>query len=119
MSDVPAVVDVKLTDTPKRLGQGQLGTSETTLYTVDAGKTAKIWSITVVNTDTSERTFQLALVPSGGSFGAATALFWDLPLAGKATLDHDSPHVLEAGGTVKGLASVASKLTVTIDGAEV
>lgn len=54
-------------ETYKVMYQGQIPNSITTLYTVPAGKTAFISFISAVNTDSSDRTFELYV---GGSAAA-------------------------------------------------
>ncbi len=72
--------------------------------------------ISVVNTDVATRTFGLyrngttdpyAFTPTAFSLGAGELAEWDGTMA------------LESGGTIAGVGSVATKITVVIDGDEV
>ena len=105
--------------TPKRLGQAQLGTGNTTIYTAPGATTGVIRSITICNTTAAVRVFSLYLVPSGGSPGDATAIFRNYSVSPNDTLQDDGVHVLLTGGTVVGVADAATSITVTVDGAEV
>ena len=107
--------------TPKPLGQAQAGLtgSPTTVYTVPAGKTATLWSLSLCSHDTARRTVRLCKVPLGGSFGAGTDLLWDAPVDPGIPVEGDAIRVLEAGGTIQISADVAVMVTLTVDGAEV
>jgi hypothetical protein len=100
----------------KVLYQGQLGNTVATLATVGGGKGWIIRNITVVNTDSSARTYALyingttaafQITPSASSLGAQETDVFDDMLA------------LNAADTIAGGASVATKVTVTITGDEV
>lgn len=106
-----------MADAWKVLGQGQLGNSVATIATVGALKTWIIKLVTMVNTDSSTRTFGLyvggtaaanAVVPTAVSLPAGASWEWN-----------PSGLTLEAGQTIAGGASVATKLTYTIFGDEV
>ncbi len=106
-----------MSDSYKVLYQGQLGNTVATLATVGAGKTWIIRKKTAVNTDTSARTFGLCV---GGTAAAnrVTSDVISLPASGGYWVDTD-PETLEAGQTLSGGASVATKVTVTVFGDEI
>jgi len=112
-------IQVAVVENPRQLAQGQIGTIETILYTVPAGKKAVIRTISICNTSTSDRTVRFCLVPSGGVFGSSTALLWDLTVRARTSVQDDGIHILETGGSVRATADGANALTCTIDGAEV
>jgi hypothetical protein len=99
------------------LYQGQLGNAVATLFTVAAGQTNVIKLVTVVNTDSSTRTFGFnvngtaaanAVTPTSISIAAGAAWEWN-----------PSGMTLGAAATFAGGASVATKLTTTVYGATI
>lgn len=107
-----------MADAFKVLYQGQIGNSAATLATVGAAKTWVIKLMTCVNTDTSARTFGLYI---GGTAAAnqVTSNAISLPASGGYWEWNPSGLTLETGQTIAGIASVASKLTLTVYGDEV
>ncbi len=106
-----------MADALRVLYQGQLGNTVATLATVGAGKTWIIKKKAAVNTDTSARTFGLCV----GGTAAANRITSDvisLPASGGYWIDTDV-ETLEAGQTLSGGASVASKVTLTVWGDEI
>jgi len=107
----------------KRLYQGQLSDSETTLATVPQDKRWIILHIMIANTDTAAaHTFGISLVPNGGVAGDANRI---IP-TGSIINSKDSVSIGNlylvmdtAGDFLSGIADVASKLTVTISGCEI
>ncbi len=96
----------------------QLGTSATTIYTCPSGKRAVI-RLALANTDTSVRTATVYLVNSGDAAADDVAQAKTYSLDAIATTTGSSeaywgPFTLEAGDVLSGLASVASKVTATI-----
>lgn len=100
----------------KVLYQGQLGNTVATLATVGAAKSWVIKYISVINTDSSARTFGLYV---GGTTDTSsiTPPAVSIPAGGEAELV--CTLALETGQTIAGGASVASKLTTTVFGDEV
>lgn len=105
------------TITPVRFGQAAITTSAATLYTTPASTRALIKEISVVNTTGVTATFDVYLVPSGGTAGTANALFYQQPLAAKSTLQWNGLQILNAGDTLQVKAS-ATGLTVMASGGE-
>lgn len=101
----------------KVLYQGQLGNTVGTLATVGGGKSWIVKSITAVNTDSSVRTFGLCINGTGAANRITSAVI-SLPASGGYWISDDT-YVLDAGATLAGGASVASKVTVTVTGDEV
>lgn len=106
-----------MADSFKVLYQGQLGNSVATLATVGAAKTWIIKLITVVNTDSSARTFGL-YVGGTAAANAVTPTAVSIP-AGGSWEWFEMSLTLETGQTIAGGASVATKLTTTVYGDEV
>jgi len=106
----------------KKLYQGQLAATETTLATVGSGKKWIILHFMIANTDTVSHTFGLSRVPNGGSAGNANRIIsTDTSIdAGDSISFGDLFIVMDtAGDFLSGIADEASKLTVTISGCEV
>ncbi len=105
-----------MADTYKQLYQGQLGNTVATLATVGTGKMWIIKHISVVNNDSSARTFGLY---RGGTAAAnvITPPNMSIPAGGMA--EWDGTMAMNDGETLRGGASVATQLTVTVDGDEV
>lgn len=99
----------------------QLATGATTQYTVPAGTRTIIDKATVTNTDTSNRTFSVNLVTSGGSPGNA-----NLVIDTRAVVPDETylcpelvGQVLGPGDFISTTASAATALTLRISGREV
>ncbi len=107
-----------MADAFKVLGQGQLGNTVATIATVGAAKTWIIKLITMVNNDTSARTFGL-YVGGTAAANAVTGTAISLPASGGSWEWNPSGFTLETGQTIAGGASVASKVTYTIFGDEI
>jgi len=105
-----------MADTYKLLYQGQLAATPGTLYTVPSVTNVIVRHISVVNNDTVNRTF--ALYRQGT---AATNLITPpamlVPPGGMQ--EWDGAMAMAATETLRGVGSVASMLTVTIDGDEI
>jgi hypothetical protein len=103
----------------KKLAQVQLGSSDGVIYTAPAD----VLSVTVValyitNTDTSDRTFRIHQVNAAGASLASNALYYDKSLATKDTKREPAGIILEPDQMLRGLASVAAVVTVTVFGIE-
>jgi hypothetical protein len=107
-----------MADTFKVLYQGQLGSAVATLATVPALKQWIIKQIDAVNTDTSARTFGLC-VNGTGAANRTTSDVISLPASGGFMIWDGMSITLNAGDTIAGGASVATKVTVTIHGDEI
>ena len=105
-----------MTDTAKRLvGPTLLTASEATLYTVPASTTAILRGLRVANNDTTT----VNLTMSIGADAAGTRLYSAFGLTAKSVHDWSGFHVLAAAETLRGYASAANALTVTVSGVEV
>ena len=104
------------TDTYKTLYRGQPASAGTTLITVGAGKAQIVKHISVVNTDTSDRTIQFF------RNGTTAAFKWSPVLVVKANdglVEFDGTEAMGDGDTLYAVASVDTKLTVVVTGDEV
>lgn len=101
----------------KVLYQGQLGNTVATLATVGGGKSWIIKDISMVNTDSSDRTAGLY---HNGTTSATVITPPNVNIvAGGMYAFSGGTITAAAGDTISGGASVASKITVTISGDEV
>lgn len=98
----------------------QMQASQTTQYTATNVRTI-IDKATVTNTDTSNRTFSVNLVQSGGAAGNA-----NLVIDTKTVVPDETylcpelvGQVLEPGAFISTLASAATSLTLRISGREI
>lgn len=97
------------------LADGQLPAAKAALYTATAVK-AIIHKITVVNTDSSARTFNLYRKRAAGTSKLITPANCSLGVGYLA--ETEKPFTLSAGDSIEGDASVALKLDYTINGVE-
>ena len=103
--------------TVKNLANGQLGTtSQGTLYTVPAGKTAIVKCIRVANTDTLVRTMNLWFKLSSGTARLISPSNLSLS-PGQVAID-DQETSLGVSDQILGDGSVVNKLDYVISGIE-
>lgn len=105
-----------MADAYKQLYQGQLPSSAATLYTVPGATSAIIRHISVVNNDTVARTCAFY---RGGT--AATNLITPpaMVVLPGGMQEWDGAMALGTTETLRGVGSVASMLSVTVDGDEI
>ena len=99
--------------------QGCPGTSDTLLYTSPTlpGAMSEVLQIVIANTDSSDRTLWMHMVPKGGSNAVSNALFYEVTFAANTTTIHDSLRlVMEEGYMLRGSQVAANKLCITITG---
>jgi len=102
------------TNTLTKIFQYQMTNSDAQVYLCPALTTAVITALYKTNADTSDRTFRLHQVNGGGSSTASNALYYDEPIATKRLHPRvDSGIILEAGQSLRGLASANSAVTIT------
>ena len=102
------------------VGPLQMQNAQTTQYTATNVRTI-IDKATVTNTDTSNRTFSVNLVNSGGSAGNA-----NLVIDTKTVVPDETylcpelvGQVIEPGGFISTIASAATALTIRVSGREI
>ena len=101
----------------KVLCQGQLGNSVATLATVGGGKSWLVRDISMVNTDSSDRT--VGLYHNGVTGTTAITPTAVNIVAGGAYTFSGGVLAFAAADTLSGGASVASKVTITVTGDEI
>lgn len=93
--------------------------AQTTVYTVNAGRTI-IDKFTAYNSDAGTQTLSVNLVPNGASASASNLVEVKALASGETyTFPEIVGHVLETGGAVSLVASVASKIVIRASGREV
>jgi hypothetical protein len=97
-----------------------LGATDTTLYTAGAGVRTILDKVTAYNSDVLALLVSFNLVPNGGAVGAANMVVSKSIAAGDTyTFPEVVGHVIEAGGSLSGIAASASKVVVRVSGREV
>lgn len=105
-----------MADLYKLLYQGQLPSSVGTLATVGTGKMWIVKHITVINNDSAARTFALY---RQGTAAANIITPPAMAIAAGGMAEWDGTMALNDAETIRGLASVATMVTISIDGDEV
>lgn len=107
--------------TEKRLaGPAYISNAAANIYNPSAGVIGYVRQIHIVNTDTVSRTFSLYIGATGGSAGG-TELEGTYTIAANTDWDRYFPRGLKLISTdfLTGVASVASKLVITVMGEEI
>ena len=95
------------------IGQGQVGTSSTTLYT-STNNTA-ITVIFFCNTTGSDATLSVNVVQSGGSAGATNQIIKDLTIPGGDTyIMNAEKMVLGNADTIQAISGTSNAITASI-----
>lgn len=105
-----------MADAYKLLYQGQLAATVGTLYTVPGATSAIIRHMCVVNNDTVDRT---CVLYRQGTAAANIITPPAMVVKAGGMQEWDGAMAMAAGETIRGTGSVASMLTLTIDGDEV
>lgn len=103
---------------PTRLVQAVCTGSSVTVYTVPANTRAIIKDLLICNLTGATPTFTIDLVPSGGSVSSTTKWYNAYALTANQHLHLRVSAVLEAGDTIRILASTTSAVAINIHGAE-
>lgn len=103
----------------ERLYQGQIGTAETTVYTVGTSNThTKVhkFQVTVANVATTDATLSLSIVPSGDIAGSANRILESVNVSANSVANLTFNQVLDTGDFISGLQGTSEALTITISG---
>lgn len=100
-----------------KLGQANITTGYTTLYTAPAATRTYVKAMDICNTTASPIRVYVSLVPSSGSASASNAIFYNASLDGYSTLQWCGMQILNAGDTIQMKASAAG-CTITASGGE-
>jgi len=74
--------------------------TQTTLYTVGAGKSAVVSTVSVCNQTTAALTFNIAVIPSGGTLGSASYIAYGTTIPANNTEFITIGMTLEAGASI-------------------
>ncbi len=98
-----------------------VGTSATTLYTVPDGKFFLIEEVTVTNVASGTETFDLYMVPNGGSAGTTNAVVYQEQVTTKTSLRLTtlSGLMLDAQAILQAKSSSSGGINVTFWGVEI
>jgi len=89
-----------------------------TVYTVPAGTQTVVTSIYVTNHDIVQRTYDLAVVPSGETLAVKHHIRWDFPISANDFDVVSSKLSLGAGDSIVILPSAADKIGISVFGLE-
>jgi hypothetical protein len=103
--------------TPLQLGQTEITTGYTTLYTAPVNTRTYVKDINICNTTGISCTVTICLVPSLGSAGTENALIYNLVLFGSDLYRWQGVQIMNAGDTLQVKAS-ATGATITVSGGE-
>lgn len=106
-------------NTLKQLGQTAITTSASTSYTVPAGTITMLNTFDVCNTGASDTTFDVYLVPNGGSAGTGNAICYVMPIKAKGMFHWVGMQVLDTAGDTIQVKAAAAGCTITLSGVEV
>lgn len=96
-----------------------LPAADTELYKANGVRTI-LDKVTAYNSDASAIVVAFNLIPSGGAAGASNKVVSKSVAAGETyTFPEVCGHVLEAGGSLSGVAGTADKVVVRVSGREV
>lgn len=84
------------------------------LYVVPSGRIGVVHSISVSNGSASRRTFRLHVVTPAESSGIGNSLFYDCPLAAGGALRDLTERRLMPGDSIRGMASAADSVSVSV-----
>ena len=104
-----------------RLCSSLVAAATATYYTVAASTRARIDAVALTNTDTVARTVSVYLVSSGGSAGVSNIVLQSYSLAPGQTIRVKGAmgQVLQTGGKIMAVASVANVVNIYASGVEV
>lgn len=102
-----------------QLAQAASTTAGATIYTVPSTPPTLTFvkNMMICNTTGSPITFNLHLVPFGGTAGTGNAVYYGTSVAANATLEWTGTMIMNSGGTIYFKAS-ATGLTITISGGQ-
>jgi len=104
-----------MTESYKKLGQGQLGTSVAALYTVPGATSAIVKRIVLVNNDTEDLTAEL----NHDGDTEATRILPPISIDAGGWAEFDGAICMDTGDTLQGKGEQATEITYTIYGLEI
>ena len=100
-----------------KLGQAEITTSFTTIYTTPATTRTYVKDINICNTTATSLTVSVCLVPSGGTAGTGNALFYEWLLYPRDLYRWQGVQIMNEGDTIQVDASTTGA-TITVSGGE-
>lgn len=107
-----------MTFKPTNLIRDELTNSLVSLYTVPVDTKAQIKSVFAVNRTPTTRTFDVHMIPSGGSADNTNLLVEAAEVGPNSITQIELYEILEAGGTIEAQAAVNNAITLHVDGAQ-
>jgi hypothetical protein len=102
---------------PTKLGQAEITTKPTTIYTVPGDTRTFVKDINVVNTTLNDIKFNVFLVPVGKLAGPDTAFIYQQLVTISNNIQWVGTQILNAGDTIQ-VQATAIGLTITVSGGE-
>lgn len=118
MSAFPTNETSRIDRSPRLLASALLTTTDDRIYVTPPDRIAHVHSVVVCNTHTTTATFRLHHVAPGKTSGAANAQYFDSRLANSVTLIDETSRPMQPGDAMRGKASVASVVCVSVYGSE-
>lgn len=103
---------------PIEVYQGQPAATETTMYTVPAGRQLVVKEFVICNTDTSARTITIHVRRGGVAADVTRRILSARSIPAGETVYFPCSVVMGAGSILSGLSSAAGFITVTVSGEE-
>ena len=100
---------------PVKMAQVAITASVVTVYTTPATNRALVQDIQIANTTAGALTYNVFLVPAGGTAGTSNAIFYGVSLGANTSYHWTGTQVLFPGDTIQVQAS-ATGLTISISG---
>lgn len=104
--------------TASKLAQVELTASDAQIYLCPGGTTVTIVALYITETSGTARTFRLHQVNAAGSSAVTNALFYNHGIGANRTIKDGAGIILTAAQMLRGLASAANAVTVTVFGIE-
>lgn len=102
----------------KKLGNANMGSTYSTLYTVPSLTRTYVKDINICNVTANKHYAYVHLVPSGGTADITNALVYNTELDGSTIYNWRGLAIMNEGDTIQVKADAADKLCVYISGAD-
>lgn len=100
---------------PVKMAQVAVTASVVTVYTTPASTRSTIQDIMIANTTAGALTYNVFLVPAGGTAGTSNAIFYGVSLSANTSYHWTGTQILFPGDTIQVQAS-GTGLTISISG---
>ncbi len=99
----------------QQLAGGAATTATSTLFTASSGARTHLNTINICNTATTQATFSIFIVPSGGTAGTGNAIFYNCVIPANTTTLWTGTLIVPASGSIQASAS-ATTVTFNLAG---